>query len=58
MNGRKIFEYGMAGICTGLCVPAIYKTYKKLLGDAAKKTSIHIDDLIDIDDFDMDEDDD
>lgn len=56
MNTRKIFEYGMAAVCTGMCVPAIYKSYKKLLGESKKKMSIHIEDLVDMDDFEEEED--
>lgn len=48
LSGRKVFEYSMAGVMTGICVPVIYRGYAAFTEKVRKKVSIRIDDLMEM----------
>lgn len=58
MTFRKVFEYGMAGVITGMIAPIIHKEYKELCCKKVKKLNMSVEDLMKAQDFDEEEDED
>lgn len=59
MDGRKIFEYGFAGVITGLLVKPVYSAYKDMVGDShIGKINLRVEDILQAQDFDDEEDED